>query len=153
MTDQPPDREIANLVQSIHIGQSGTRRSFTYGAYPQEMTGAFIHPSGAVTTLAAIPIVQGHSPSVWAEVDNLTDRVSALEREVAALRGYQEEIIVLRTIDRELAKQEIQAIFKTGRTLYFSDIARELRLDLELVADICQELLDAEAIELGTDAL
>ena len=50
-----------------------------------------------------------------------------------------EEVIVLREITREEAKQEIRQLFQSGRTLYYSDIAEELKLDLKLVVDICRE--------------
>jgi len=46
----------------------------------------------------------------------------------------------LRSIDRKEAMKEIQELFKEGETLYYSDIAERLKLDLELVVDICNEL-------------
>lgn len=58
-----------------------------------------------------------------------------------------EEVIVIREITREEAKQEIQQLFKSGRTLYYSDIARELQLDLELVVEICNELKESGVVE------
>jgi hypothetical protein len=53
----------------------------------------------------------------------------------------KEETIILREISREEAKDEILQLFLKGETLYFSDIAKQLRLDLELVVDICRELI------------
>jgi Mn-dependent DtxR family transcriptional regulator len=47
---------------------------------------------------------------------------------------------VLREISKEEATNEIRRIFSSGKTLYYSDIAKELGLDLELVVDICNEL-------------
>lgn len=58
-----------------------------------------------------------------------------------------EEVIVLREITREEAKQEIKQLFQSGRTLYYSDIARELQLDLELVVEICNELQESGVVE------
>ncbi|MBL7126640.1 MAG: hypothetical protein ISS58_05485 [Dehalococcoidales bacterium] len=58
-----------------------------------------------------------------------------------------EEAIVIREITREEAKQEIRQLFKSGRTLYYSDIARELKLDLELVVEICNELQESGLVE------
>jgi len=49
----------------------------------------------------------------------------------------------------EEATEEIRQLFSSGRTLYYSDIAEELRLDLELVVDICHEL--QESGEIGID--
>ena len=52
----------------------------------------------------------------------------------------RETVIVIREISREEAKTEIVRLFKEGKVLYYSDIARKLRLDLELVVNICEEL-------------
>lgn len=62
-------------------------------------------------------------------------------------------MIVLRELTREEAENEIKDMFKTGRTLYYSDIARELRIDLELVVEICRELIEKGEIEVNDDAV
>ncbi len=54
--------------------------------------------------------------------------------------------VILRTISRDAAKHEVQELFLSGGTWYYSDIARRLRLDLELVVDICSELMEEGAI-------
>jgi len=60
---------------------------------------------------------------------------------------------MLRDITREEAKKEIQHLFLTGRTLYYSDIAEELKLDLRLVVDICREFQENKEIGIDKDAL
>ena len=65
----------------------------------------------------------------------------------------EEKVIVLREISREQAKQEIQQLFSSGRTLYYSDIAEELGLDLELTVDICRELQESKEIKVDENAL
>ena len=65
----------------------------------------------------------------------------------------KEKVIVLREISREQAKQEMQQFFSTGRTLYYSDIAEELRLALELVVDIWRELQGKGEIKVDEDIL
>ena len=65
----------------------------------------------------------------------------------------EEKVIVLREMSREQAKQEIQQLFSSGRTLYYSDIAEELRLDLELVVDICRELEESREVKVDRSAL
>ena len=62
-------------------------------------------------------------------------------------------MIALREISREQAKQEIQQLFSSGRTLYYSDLTEELRLDLELVVDICRELQGKGEIKVDEDIL
>ena len=60
---------------------------------------------------------------------------------------------MLRDITREEAKKEIRQLFLTGRTLYYSDIAEELELDLELVVGICREFQENKEIGIDKDAL
>ena len=67
------------------------------------------------------------------EITTLKKKVLALEEEMEALKdsmSYSADVIVLRTIDREVAKSEILEEFQNGETLYFSDIAKRLRLPL-----------------------
>jgi len=64
-----------------------------------------------------------------------------------------EKVIVIREITREEAKKEIRQLFLTGRTLYYSDIAEELKLDLKLVVDICREFQENKEIGIDKDAL
>jgi len=47
----------------------------------------------------------------------------------------------------EQAKEEIRKLFSHGRTLYYSDIAEELGLDLETVVQVCQELKEKQEVE------
>ena len=61
-----------------------------------------------------------------------------------------EKVIVIGDITREQAKKEIQRLFSSGRTLYYSDIVKELGIDLETVVDVCDELEKEK--EIGVDA-
>ena len=65
----------------------------------------------------------------------------------------REKVIVLKEITREEAKGEIQQLFASGRTLYYSDIVKELKLDLETVVDICNELQESRQIEVDASIL
>ncbi|MCK4223826.1 MAG: hypothetical protein KAX39_01515 [candidate division Zixibacteria bacterium] len=51
-----------------------------------------------------------------------------------------ENLIVLREVPKRQAKKEIVQLFQKCGSLYYSDIAEQLRLDLELVVDLCSEL-------------
>lgn len=82
--------------------------------------------------------------SLRQEIEQIKQKLSELEERVP-----KEKVIVLREISREEAKEEIRQLFSNGRTLYYSDIAEELRLDLKLVVDICHEL--QESGEIGID--
>jgi hypothetical protein len=48
---------------------------------------------------------------------------------------------VLRAISRKQAKDEITQLFRdSAQTLFYSDVAQQLNLDLELVVELCSEL-------------
>ena len=81
----------------------------------------------------------------------LENKVEQLESRVAALEEATEEVVVLRTVDRKQAKQEILGLFQTAETLYYSDIARRLRIDLPLVVELCTELQGEGEIEIDAD--
>ena len=80
--------------------------------------------------------------SIQEELRQVKQRLLELEN--------REKVIVLKNITREEAKKEIQQLFSSGRTLYYSDIVQELGIDLETVVDICSEL--EEEKEIGVDA-
>ena len=93
--------------------------------------------------------------SLPAEIEQLRARVAALEQEVSQLKASlsDEQVIVLRSITRDQAKQEILELFQSGETLFFSDIAKRLNIDLPLVVEICQELREDGEIEVDADAI
>ena len=109
------------------------------------------NPAGLVGVIIA-PIGSGLTQT---RIDQLEARVAELEREVEELRGNlpDEEVIVLRTVTREQAKEEIRGIFASGETLYYSDIAERLSIDLELVVEICEELETEGDIEVDANAV
>jgi len=74
------------------------------------------------------------------------------ERLVAIEKVYpSEKVIVLRELSKEQAEAEILRLFSTGRTLYYSDIAEELKLDLALVVEICNELENRGKVQVVDD--
>ena len=110
-------------------------------------------PQQLETEAQAITVPGSLAPSDWNEVEQLKARISALEEKVEELETSigVSEVIVLRTIDRDTTKQEIRELFQGAETLYFSDIAKQLRLELPLVVEICQELIEEEEIEVNDD--
>ena len=81
------------------------------------------------------------------EIERINHKLAELEERIP-----REKVILLREISNEQAKQEICQLFSSGRTLYYSDIADELRLDLKLVVEICQELEEAGEIAVDDSA-
>ena len=76
---------------------------------------------------------------------SLVETLEKLEQRILELEKM-EKVIVLREITRKEAKEEIKQLFKSGRTLHYSDIVRELGIDLEMVVDICNELMESGAV-------
>jgi len=79
-------------------------------------------------------------------IDELESQVEALSREVAHLQE-EPKTVALRTIRRDDAKGEILDLFRTGRTLYYSDIVQELGIDIDLVVELCEELESEGRVE------
>lgn len=85
------------------------------------------------------------------ECDKLSVMLNDIVQRLRLLENIpsEEEIVILREISREDAKSEIGALFSLGEVKYYSDVARELRLDLELVVDLCNELISEGEIEVA----
>ena len=86
------------------------------------------------------------------EVAGLRERVTFLESELGQIKeNYVPEIIELREVSKEQAELEIMDLFGTTEVpLYYSDIMEQLGIELELVVEVCQELIDEGVI--GLDA-
>lgn len=82
------------------------------------------------------------------EFFNMKAEIVRLKDKVAELEGGSsgEGEIVIKELSREEAKEEIKQLFHSDRTLYYSDIVKELGLDLEMVVDICDELQKSKEI-------
>jgi hypothetical protein len=59
--------------------------------------------------------------------------------------------LIIKEITQEKAREEILELFKEGNTLYYSDIVKKLDIDLEMVVDICTELLEQKVIEIDAE--
>lgn len=67
--------------------------------------------------------------------------LTEMKKLVEHIAGERPRTVILRAIPRERAKEEILRLFKgSKRTLFYSDVAEELNLDLELVVELCNEL-------------
>ena len=87
-------------------------------------------------------------------IRELRARVASLEEQVGRLEeNLVQQVIVLREMTREEAKTEIIDLFACGETLYYSDISERLRIDLEVVVEICRELQAEGAIRVDDDAV
>lgn len=72
-----------------------------------------------------------HNERLLTEMKTLVEHIS----------GEKPQTVVLRTVPREQAKQEILDLFKNSKeTLFYSDVAQRLGLDLQQVVELCNEL-------------
>lgn len=63
----------------------------------------------------------------------------------------RKRIIKIRTISKDEAKIEIEALFQKHTTLFYSDIAKKLKLDLEFVVTVCEELVDENILKFDVE--
>ena len=82
---------------------------------------------------------------IYTEVLELQREIEHLKERVYKLENQQEipnvKEIILRKIDREQARREIEELFKKGSYYDPGEIADILRLDIRTVVDICNELI------------
>ena len=81
-------------------------------------------------------------------VRDLTVRVAELEAE---RRSESVEVIEIREISKEQAKQEILQAFESGEPLDEADLAETLSLDFSLVVEVCKELIEDGVVVLYDD--
>ena len=88
------------------------------------------------------------------EIGALKARVAVLEEQVARLEEDSAlEVIELREVTKDEARAEIIDLFATGETFYYSDIFERLRIDLEMVVEICHELQEEDVIYVADHAV
>jgi len=138
----------------------GTDVTLTSGGIPIEVleergrlvASVTLTPTLTVSTLSSDWLEQQNA-QLGTENFLLRQRIRAVEERLAKIEASlpKERVLILREISREEAREEIRNLFSTGRTLYYSDIAEQLRLDLKLVVDICSELQSKGEIEVVDD--
>ena len=88
-------------------------------------------------------LIELHEKQMEKVMSHNTQLVNEIKKLVQHISEQKEEsTVILRSVDRVQALKEIEALFKEGETLYYSDVAEKLGLDLELVVDICNDLED-----------
>jgi len=79
--------------------------------------------------------------------------VGQLERRLSEPRFVRGKMIMLRDVTKKELKHEIRELFSNGQTLYYSDIAEQLGVDLKSVVDVCRELQENKEIGVDDSAL
>ena len=86
------------------------------------------------------------------QVAILSARVAELEREAEAARDLESDnVIVLRDIAKEQARKEILEAFEADEPLDHADLAEDLRLEISLVFEVCNELIDEGLVVFHAD--
>lgn len=85
----------------------------------------------------------------------LQEKILAIEKRLTIIEATipKERTVVLREVSKEEAEKDILELFSQSGILYYSDIAEQLRLDLKLVVEICNELQKRGEIQVVDDTL
>jgi len=97
---------------------------------------------------AGIPITRPLHPRFVLEYFSMREELRQVKQRLVELEN-RESVIVLKELTREEAKEEIEKLFKSEQTLYYSDIVKELGIDLETVVDICNELMESGSVKVN----
>ena len=84
------------------------------------------------------------SAAAGIRLENEPHLTSQVVRRISTPRSPEFSALLLRAakeFDSKLKKQKIECLFESGKTLYYSDIANELDMDLRTVVGLCRELL------------
>ena len=83
----------------------------------------------------------------------LQEKLRILENRLSILesRMPEEKVVVINDISYEDAVREVKGLFCREHTLYYSDIAQELGIDLKTVVKICNELQKSGEIAIAND--
>jgi len=125
-----------------------------YGEFQLGLSDTLEAPGAAFTdTWALSPLHQvGENIRLRFENALLQRGLAEIEQRLARIEAALPEVklVVLREISRSEAKKEIRELFAQGDAFDYEDIIDKLSLDLELVVDICNELI--EEGEIAPDA-
>ena len=101
--------------------------------------------------IAAETATKAFAEEAKAIKNEMLQRIESLEERLRKIEDTipKQKTVILREITREEAKSEIERLFKKGNTLYYSDIAEKLRIDLELVVEICEELFSEGKVKVA----
>lgn len=111
---------------------------------PGETTEYFVLPALGETTgdlLMENWRLRLENAQLGGRLTQLEDRLAALEAAIP-----QSNVLVLRELTRTDAKAEIAASFAGSEVLSYSELMDRLQLPLELVVDICDELVEEGVI-------
>ena len=145
----------SRFLSNLMVAGSGTHLVITGGSTPTISPSPWFELESAHSYTDDYFFKQKLIEQSMEAIDVLEQKVEELEERVAYLEAAspEEKVIVLRELTRDEAKTEILELFSRQQALYYSDIAEQLRLDLELVVDICNELESAGEVHVIDEAV
>ncbi|MBE0481842.1 MAG: hypothetical protein IBX68_12815 [Dehalococcoidia bacterium] len=147
--EDPATRDIQSVGQSIEeLGL--TSRMLLHGVYSGLYASASSSTHGEFSTSD-----REYLRELGVHINMIQHRLEELEKRCSAVESTLPEvkITVIRDVSREQAEKDILDLFAMKEPLYYSDIAHELGLDLELVVDICGDLERRGEIHVIDDSL
>jgi hypothetical protein len=144
---------LAKCVEACRITARPSTRDI-YGEFQLGLSDTLEAPSAAFTDTWALSPFDHIGENIRLRFENalLQRGLAEIEQRLARIEAALPEVkvVVLREISRSEAKKEIKEFFAQGDALDYEDIIDKLSLDLELVVDICNELI--EEGEIAPDA-
>lgn len=118
------------------------------------VVGYGITGEGAIETWSFLEQVTGLQRKNYLLEQQILKLENKLNQLLESLETETEKTVVLREISRKKAKREIKGLFASSdETLYYSDIAERLQLELRVVVEICKELMKEGEIKIDAKAL
>jgi vacuolar-type H+-ATPase subunit I/STV1 len=154
-------RDIDSTFDTNASIVGGFVAGFTYGIPIEviETRGKLLEGIAGIWTspVSAMPPewLEQENAQLRAEIYTLKQRMQTIEERLEIIEATipKEKVVVLREISKEQATEEILRLFTTEQKLYYSDIAKQLKLDLKLIVEICNELQQKGEIEVVDDTL
>ena len=85
---------------------------------------------------------RGESREAISLLKEIKEQLQVIASEIKELKPLKEEFVIFRDISRDDAKKEITKYFTLHKddAVGYSDLVRDLHLDLRLVVELCSEL-------------
>ena len=134
------DENVVIAGNADAVSNSGGMPMTMWGEKARLLSGLLFASHSGI--LSSSDLLEQENMQLRNENITLKDAIRRIEERLTSIEASlpSEKVLILRDISKEDAKNEIKRLFSSGNTLYYSDIAQKLGLDLELVIGICNDL-------------
>jgi len=146
---------IGGFATGFHAGTPSSGTPIEVLASKGRLLASIAGISVFATRVESPEWLEQQNAQLRAENYTLKQIVRAIEERLTYIEATipKERVVILRELSREEAEKEILELFAESQTLYYSDIAEKLGIDLRLVVEICNELQNKGEIEVVDDTL